>query len=116
MVVPLSQSDPISDLSFLTSCCVFTTDGLSSFKMMEENGVFGGEYFTFCITGCFSKGVEGADKIDEKSETKFKIEVNPFPDLVFTCLQCKPFKSTVGKGEIARNEQFLLFSQCFLSF
>ena len=26
----------------------------------------------------------------------------------------KPFENTVGKGEIARNEQFLLFPQCFL--
>ena len=26
----------------------------------------------------------------------------------------KPFENTVGKGEIARNEQFLLFQQCFL--
>ena len=25
-------------------------------------------------------------------------------------------ENTVGKGEIARNEQFLLFSQCFLPF
>ena len=24
-----------------------------------------------------------------------------------------PFENTVGKGEIARNEQFLLFPQCF---
>ena len=30
------------------------------------------------------------------------------------CLQYKPFENTVGKGEIARNEQFLLFPQCFL--
>ena len=30
------------------------------------------------------------------------------------CLKYKSFKKTVGKGEIARNEQFLLFSQCFL--
>ena len=29
----------------------------------------------------------------------------------FTCLQYKPFEKTVGKGEIARNEQFLLFPQ-----
>ena len=28
---------------------------------------------------------------------------------VFTCLQYKSFENTVGKGEIARNEQFLLF-------
>ena len=34
--------------------------------------------------------------------------------LVFTCLQYKSFENTVGKGEIACNEQFLLFSQCFL--
>ena len=34
--------------------------------------------------------------------------------LVFTCLQHKSFENAVGKGEIARNEQFLLFPQCFL--
>ena len=40
----------------------------------------------------------------------------PFPKqtLVFTCLQYKSFENTVGKGEIARNEQFPLFQQCFL--
>ena len=26
----------------------------------------------------------------------------------------KPFENTAGKGEIAHNEQFLLFPQCFL--
>ena len=36
--------------------------------------------------------------------------------LVSTCLQYKSFENTVGKGENARNEQFLLFPQCFLSF
>ena len=34
----------------------------------------------------------------------------------FQCLQYKSFENTVGKGEIARNEQFLLFPQCFLYF
>ena len=34
--------------------------------------------------------------------------------LVFTCLRYKSFENTVGKGEIANNEQFLLFPQCFL--
>ena len=29
------------------------------------------------------------------------------------CLQYKSFENIVGKGEIARNEQFLLFPQCF---
>ena len=34
--------------------------------------------------------------------------------LIFTCLQYKSIENTVEKGEIARNEQFLLFPQCFL--
>ena len=33
--------------------------------------------------------------------------------LVYSLLY-KSFGNTVGKGEIARNEQFLLFPQCFL--
>ena len=32
------------------------------------------------------------------------------------CLQYKSFENTAGKGEIACNEQFLLFPQCFLPF
>ena len=42
--------------------------------------------------------------------------VKPFPKqaLAFTCLQYKSFENTVEKGEIARNEQFLLFPLCFL--
>ena len=32
----------------------------------------------------------------------------------FMCLQYKSFENAVGKGEIARNEQFHLFSQHFL--
>ena len=32
------------------------------------------------------------------------------------CLHHKSFENTVGKGEIAHNEQFLLFPQCFLPF
>ena len=37
--------------------------------------------------------------------------ISPFPKqpLVFTCLQYKSFENTVGKGETAHNEQFLLF-------
>ena len=56
-----------------------------------------------------------------KAEGLFKLRLCgrglPFPKqaLVFTCLQYKPFENTVGKGEIAHNEQFLLFPQCFLS-
>ena len=41
---------------------------------------------------------------------------NPFPNtpLYFTCLQYTSFEKTLGKGEIARNEQFLFIPQCFL--
>ena len=38
----------------------------------------------------------------------------PKQALVFTCLLYKPIENTMGKGEISRNEQFLLFPQCFL--
>ena len=39
---------------------------------------------------------------------------NPFPNKPwFTYLQFRALENTVGKGEIARNEQFLLFPQCF---
>ena len=36
--------------------------------------------------------------------------------LVFMCLQNRTFENTVGKGEIARSEQFPLFPQYFLPF
>ena len=42
-----------------------------------------------------------------------KLEPLPKQALVFTCLLYKSFENTVGNGEIARNEQFLLFPQCF---
>ena len=47
-----------------------------------------------------------------------KYKILPFAKqaLVFTCVHYKSFESTVGKGEIASYEQFLLFSQCFLPF
>ena len=39
----------------------------------------------------------------------YLIETFPKQALVFTRLQYNTFENTVGKGEIARNEQFLLF-------
>ena len=46
------------------------------------------------------------------------VKTLPFTEqaLVFRCLQYKSFENTVGKEEIARIEQFLLFPQCFLPF
>ena len=42
--------------------------------------------------------------------------ISPFPNKPWFLRVFKksPFENTVGKGEIARNEQFLLFPQCFL--
>ena len=42
-------------------------------------------------------------------------QFGPFPNKPwFLCLQLKSFENTVGKGEIARNEQFLLVPQWYL--
>ena len=50
-----------------------------------------------------------------KKLTKFCLYPFPKQALVFTYLLYKSFENKVGKGEIARNEQFFLFPQCFLS-
>ena len=44
------------------------------------------------------------------------IIIQPFtkPFSVFMTVEKMPFENIVGKEEIARNEQFLLFPQCFL--
>ena len=40
---------------------------------------------------------------------------NPFPNMPwFLCVCCTSLLKTLGKGEIARNEQFLLSPWCFL--
>ena len=43
-----------------------------------------------------------------------RVESFPTQALVFTCLQYMSFENTVEKREIAHDEQFLLFPQCFL--
>ena len=42
----------------------------------------------------------------------------PFPEqaLVFTSLEIKSFENSPGKGEIVRNERFLLFYNVFFTF
>ena len=45
----------------------------------------------------------------------FYIHFNPFPNKPWFLRVCSIFfENNVGKGEIARYEQFLLFPQCFL--
>ena len=53
---------------------------------------------------------------NKKMAEMIELAINPFPNKPWflTCLQYKSFENTVGKGEIARNEQFLLFPLCFL--
>ena len=55
------------------------------------------------------------DNIRETCFEGKKRGFNSFPNknLVFTCLLYKSFENTVGKGEIARHEQFLLFPSVF---
>ena len=44
------------------------------------------------------------------------LSLNESKSHCFTSLQYKPFDNNVGKGEIAHDEQFLRFPQCFLPF
>ena len=50
------------------------------------------------------------------TSTKFYRLVNGKPFSGFTCLQYKSFENIVGKGETARNKQFLLFPPVFYPF
>ena len=48
-----------------------------------------------------------------------KLDLNPFPNkqtFFFMWLQYRSFVNIAGKEDIAHNEQFLLFSQCFLPY
>ena len=55
---------------------------------------------------------------DCKKSGLYGNEFNPFPTQRHPLMPLgnKPFENTMGKGEIARNEQFLVFPQCFLPF
>ena len=57
----------------------------------------------------------GVENIVGKGEMLF-IFFNPFPNKPWFLHVCSTsfFETTVGKGEIARYEQFLLFPKCFL--
>ena len=69
-------------------------------------------WLTYCLDMC--KFQEFADKIKCSSKQQnlplTLSQTSPF----FTCPQFKYSENTVGKGEIAHHEQFLLFPQCFL--
>ena len=58
------------------------------------------------------------EKAFERAMVEKGGNTQPLPKqaLVLCVCQYKSFKSTVGKGEIAHNEQFLHFQRCFLPF
>ena len=60
------------------------------------------------------KMLEGEESKKYKGVEKYA--VNPFPhnDSFWCPWETSLFENTVGKGEIARNKQFLLYPQCFL--
>ena len=55
------------------------------------------------------------DPLVQIESINFADGFTPLPKqaLAFKCLLYKSYENTVGKGEIARNEQFLLFPQFF---
>ena len=79
-------------------------------KHFPDNWV--NEYnFQFCfIHMIYSCSLRKADSTHSQTSPDFYVSAVQ----VFTCLQYRSFENTVGAGEIARNEQFLLFPQCFL--
>ena len=66
------------------------------------------------MSDCYQKGglVEKYCKWDGDNLPKW-YPFTPYV-LILTHQQQTAFENIVGKGEIARNEQFLLFPQCFL--
>ena len=67
------------------------------------------EIYTYTVHGNF-------DRHYEKDFSAVVLLTFPKQALVFTCLQYKSFENTAGKGEIARNEQFLLSHSVFYPF
>ena len=91
--------------------------------MIEVNAIFS-LFFCFQLSiiaiNCPSgqrppeKAGDGARTEDETTEIA-TLFFNPFPNKPWLLPVCSTsLENTMGKGEIARNEQFLLFPQCFL--
>ena len=72
--------------------------------------------FFFSPFSCYVSNLFKKTSFSKSLKVGIMCSREPFPKqaLVFTCLKYKSFENTAGKGEIARNEQFLLFPQCFL--
>ena len=73
--------------------------------------------WTACITICGTVSFHIQNISNTMSHALTKAALNPFPNkpwFLHVCSVDKSFENTVGKGEIACNRQFLLFSHCFL--
>ena len=79
-------------------------------KYMSKYGIF------FCLLRGLGNQVNIilSGKIVKKIKS---ISINPFPNKPWFLHVCSTsLLKTVGKGDIARNKQFLLFPHCFLPF
>ena len=71
--------------------------------------------FPKCFLPCERKKMH---HLSHKAKTCLLVKGLPFPKqaLAVACLQKKSFENSVGIGEIAHKEQFLLLPQRFLPF
>ena len=82
----------------------FVPEGIENIVRKGENA---GNHHFLLFPRCFKIGVGKFDK----GLTRLTLS-HTSPGFYVSAAQA--FENTVGKGEIARNEQFLLFPQCFL--
>ena len=78
-------------------------------------------YYHLFISFYYEKEGQKPDHLDTPKKKPLQAGsdriINPSPNkpwFLHVCSMYKSFENTVGKGEIARDEQFLLFPQCFL--
>ena len=90
--------------------CQMSTKSIDPYHPAQSVQANMGQNCKLFVTGNFLHG--------KGYPTSRSLICQPFPKqaLVFTCLPDKSFENTEGKGEIACNEQFLLFPQHFYLF
>ena len=97
---------------------------LSESKVSSANSFSLEEFVYSLLTGWIIQGENNGFGIIQEKQLNSLVRIfkcknylpYPIPTQwhLLTLLRNKPFENTVGKGEIAHNEQFLLFPQCFL--
>ena len=89
--------------------CVYRNDRKCFGKRKKKNT---GYQHVLLFPKCFQKA--SSSRIFKSWDCVVNSYSFPKQALVFTYLQYKSFENTAEKGEIARDEQFLLFLHCFL--